>query len=552
MRSYKAKYLILLISSSLPLIVAYYKIPAYILESGLTLALVVLLLGFKRVNYLSSKASPKSSVSSTIELTALFSLSSFLQLLVYFTGDFYSPFLILFHLFAFCLAFFLNPKLALTFLIFAVSTLILNTLILDTRIHNIFISDPGPIILYLISFLIIIPLFWIVASRYNLKYKVSEILNAQLQLRKREDKLIFGGLSDLVITTDLDLNILSANDATARLLSASPSELVGQPLLNVLFLRNTKGEMLNNHNLSPGTAINPDTSLVITDLFLYTKNSSCPKKVRVGIGVSTDLKEKIDHLIFIISGPFNTSDSAYHNIEPAILKNDSIWGELKNILSGPGLEELRVKIGLLHKWERDVLITTELEDHSLKPNLALIDIAKILPSIISRRQQDLPKTLGPNIYLDFDPRFPKPTTLEVTKDHLVPILLTSPHFTVLTDPKWVDILLGKILDLSLLVHSNSKDPSIHVLLSYDDKNVFISVNSTCPYLPDNYQEVLLNKHYINSDYKNVLNLGSGLEGYLVKTIATYLNTFFNLQYHPQAHFLSITLQLTKKPPQWLT
>lgn len=541
---------LLLVSSLVSLAVVFYNIPTSTVQQAIAALLIILLIIINR-----SVLSRHQAISRKFIDLIVFLVATFLQLLILSSGGFYSPFLILFHLFAIGSGFLLNLRIAIGFLVFAVSVLIINTLFLDKKLLMVFTNDPWAAVLYILSFIIIVPIFQVVVSRYHLKDTISKALttqlkatDTQLKLSQKRHESLLGGLSDLAIVTNVHLRILSFNEITTRSLHLSSSELLGRSLFDVLFLKNIEGAMIDSQLLGIEKVLNDGLGFDVNNLLLYTKNSTLPKKVSIQIRPTTNLDGRIDQIVFIISGAFaeNIHSQMFHNTEQAILRSESSLEELKNNLRDRGLEDLRARVELLGKAEKDILLASELEDHGVKPSLTLADIAELVQKVITR-EQSIATSLRVNLRLSFDPQFTaRFMTLQLGNGQ-VPVMMTSPYFTVAVEPKWFDLLMGKLVDLAIFLSSREKSPQVTVWLSYTNENVEVLVSTSCSLPLVGRESLLLTEYYGDLGTQSGLSLGSGLEGYIAKSIATLLNIPIEVKYQPDLSSLALILKLSKKP-----
>lgn len=546
---------VLLLSSMVPLAIGYLQVSTAIVQQVLAVLLAVLLIFLNKSILSSQKPIPY-----VLQLLLIFLIAILLQLLIFSTGGFSSPFLILFHLFALGLSFLLTLKIATVFLGFAGATLLFNTLFLDQKLLALFTTDPWPTVLYIISFMAIIPLYHLVMSRYNLKDAMARLLTSQLKLtttqlrvadtqlkltKKREESLL-GGLSDLVIVTDTNLNILSFNESVIQTLHLLPSELLHRPLFDLLYLRTSSGEVMDRQTLSVDEA-KSGANTSFSDLLLYTKDSAFPQKARVQIFPVSNLKKEIDQLVFIITC-FSRQiggDSFHQTTKEAIIKYESLVANLKEDLRLRGLSDLVFKMELLKKMEKDILVVSEIEDHGVAPSLNFIDIAELVYLVIER-EKNFAANLRVSLKLEFDEKFQQmyPSVQSVTSEEF-PRLITSRYFTIPSDPKWLNLLVEKMIEISLFLGFRKQGAFTRVVLACDDGAVYVSLESLCPQLPPDYQN-FFTKNFPALASVEGLKWSSGLERYLVKTLATLLGFPVDIKYYPEKSTLAFSLIISKK------
>lgn len=533
---------ILFLSSLLSFALIYYKVSITTLPQIVVETIIILIIILDRFVLKNSRP-----LNFALRLFLLFLLSLSLQVLVLSTGGFYSPFLVLFHLFAITLSFLVNLRVASSFLILSVSALIVATL-LDERLFTVLNRDFGSVVLYLISFMAIIPLSGVVASRYHLKDTLSKILTQELKLTKIRQKSILEGLSDMVIITNTDLKILSFNEAAQRGLRLSTSELVDRPLFEVLILKDLKNLLVDKEYLSIAEILQDKTIRTVKNLLLYVRNTSLPKRVNVQIRPTVNLEGKIDQIAFIISDAATGGQIKgvpHQDLQEALLKHEAALEDLKNDLLSKGMVDLGRKAKLFGKTGKDILIATEFQDHGLRLVVELKDIAQILPRIVSVETL-FARALGVNLSFKIDDKYTKEAAGLIPKDsRLSPSIITSPYFTVPIDSKWFDLLIQNLLEVVILLVSGTKSPQIQLFLTYDKEFVYL-IFTTHSNLVAGDDRLLFTEYYGRLSTTTNLRLGSGLEGYMAKTVASLLGIPLDVQINDQSS-LEFRLKLSKKP-----
>lgn len=554
----------LLISSLIVISVVYYKIPSVYIQQAIAV-LVAALLIINRVlssrHYQSSSSNEHSSSSNKslpffVSIVLITLISAFLQLLVLSSGGFYSPFLILFHLFAISLSFLLNIRIAIGFLFFSIATLISGTA-LDNRLSGLFTGDPWSAVLIMFSFVAIIPLFQLISSSYRLKEAISKILStqlkltsAQLELTKKRDRSLLGGLSDLVVVTDLSLNILSLNEAAIRALKLSSAEALGKFFFDVIYLKDMNGGLVDPHYLPLGDAAERGTAHMINDLLLYTKNTPFPRKINLGIHPTRNLEGHIDQIVFIISNFYETGHSsiAYQNVEKAVLRHKSLLEAVKNELQEKNMKQLKARIELLGKTEEDILTATEIITQGIKSGSNLSDVANLMQHVFVDKKgfaEDLAVSLELRMSQEFTEQF---TTLEIGEGKVLPIAFTSQYFTALIEPRWFDVLMEKITDLAILLSLKKNPALVRIFMSYDKESVKIDVGCAYPApVPKDFEKMLLTEYYGSLGADANMVLGSGLEGYLIKSITTLMDIPLYITYNEDSQTLIFSVKLSKAP-----
>lgn len=528
---------LLFLSSLVAFGLIYFKVPITSLQQVVLGSIIVLIILLDRFVFSSSKP-----LSLTLRYVLLFLISLAAQVLVLSSGGFYSPFLVLFHLLIIALSFLINIKTAVSFLAFSIITLGLATL-LDQRLAAVS-GDFGSIVLYLLSFIVIIPLAQVVAKRYHLKDTLSKILTHQLKVQRD----VFEGLSDMVIITDTTLKILSFNEAATRVLRLSPSELVERSLFECLILKDLKDQVVDQTYLSIDEILQDKTTRIVKNLLIYIRNIAIPKRVNIQLRPTVNLEGKIDQLAFIISDAQSSGKSSegHQSLQEALLKHEAALEDLKSKLISKGMIDLGRKAELFGKAENDILVALELQDHGLKPVIELKDICQILSKIISLESL-FAKTLGVETQFKIDDKYTKEAVkLIPAGSNFSPAMVTSPFFTVPLDSKWFDLLIQKLLDIAILLVSGSKSAWIQVFLTYDKEFVYINITVHSDKVLSSDERFLFTEYYGRLGIITNLHLGSGLEGYMAKTVASLLGIGLDVKVNDK-HDVEFILQLSKRP-----
>src|SRR5258708_7822465 len=286
MPSFLSEALVLFLSSSLTLAALYFKVPIVTIQEVTGLLIAVLIIALNRLIFLNTKSLSISGLKGFL----LFLCSLLVQLTVICTGGFYSLFLILFHLFALGLSLLLSCRVSFIFISFALLPLIAN-IFLNDKIMILFRQDPFSTILYLISFITIVPVAQLLASRYHLKDKISQALSAQVASLNKDlnvKQTILEDVNELVFVTDKNMDIISANSAVEKLTSQSSSSLTNKPMLKVILLKDADGNLADRNSFSVDQVIADKSTHIVNDFFLYPLKRSTPLRVTVKVQPITE------------------------------------------------------------------------------------------------------------------------------------------------------------------------------------------------------------------------------------------------------------------------
>jgi hypothetical protein len=506
----------LLLSSVISIAVIFYKIPLTSLQEASVIFLVLFLFIVKQFIF-----SKSSSVNPSVRVFMIFIVSTFLQLFVLSTGALLSPFIVLYHLFTISLIFLVNLSTAIIFLLFAISALIVDTR-LNQQLFMIFTEDPFPVVLILLSFIVFVPLYELIASRYNIKAALSEMLTKRVKESSIKEQSLSLGLSDLVITTNTNLQIISANEAVLRRLGYRIEQLQSKYLLDILFqgkADNLKSDEINSAILE---SLKDQTVRIINNVVLYNKNSTLPTETNMQIRPITVGEGEGNQIMFIFN---SVSASANDNPSPltkrALGKYETTIKNLEENLSKRGLLELVAPVELLDQINKDILIGREIESHQIKPDIKITDIAEILQkAVVSKRK--LAKGLKQNINLNFMEDFENRFTPEIINgEKIYSVGMTEAFFSVASDKRLAEILIEELINLCLLLGANFANQEVKIYISFSLLEVSILFSLPVIAFSLDMKTKLFSQYYSDLDIPS-LRLGSGLEGFIAQNIASLI------------------------------
>lgn len=510
--------LIFLLSSSLVFTVSYYKIISTTLSQFIALFLLLFIVVFGKTIY----ARPKLSQNKYFRLLILFLVAVFAQLVVISTGGFYSPFLILVHLFTLGASIVLNSYSAISFLVLSVTLLLLNTFI-NPQLFSLFREDPGPILLYTVSFAVIIPLAHLLMSNYHLKDRLFEILRAYAQLGEQREESILRSLKELIIVTDKNLKIISVNEAVEEALQLSTPEIISRPLFDIIPLKNKNGSPIDPKSLAINEIITDKASRIINGLYFFSKKSAHLTKTIVQIRPIINSEGQINQIVFIIDEPVKDFEG-HADLEQAYTKHKLLVEDLKRTLFKANSTKLVGEMEFISQTEDDLLTALEIEDHSIKETKTPEDIALISNHAVATRQE-FGQAVGVTLKFTLPQEENKEEIMiDLTKSNLPSAALPISTFTVPTNRRWVKTAIEKLLDIAILLTSEKRGSTV-TLTPKHINDTTINIVITAPYheLSKKEQEDLFAQYYGALGIKTNLRLGSGLEGFIAKTIISQLN-----------------------------
>lgn len=481
------------ISSVTALVLTYYKVPTGALQQGTALFLIILLIFYKRFISTNSKLSGK-----LFRLSLLIASSLSVQLLIIQSGGFKSPFLILLHLYTIGASFLLQMGSAISFLMLSILVLAASIFI-NPALMASFHQDPGAIALYLVSFFVIIPLSQFVMNTYHIKDALSKLLKENIELEQKREKTILSSLNELVIITDVNLRVLSINDAVEKDLFL-PETITGNNLLNVLHLKDQSGSIATPESLSISNMMENRITYIIEGFYLETKLTK-QLKVTIQIRPVTGPTGEITQITFVVTDARVAGLQTHANLEKTKQHIQIIFESLsKSIVSGE-LPAIKARVYLLKKAYEDLLLAQELEDHSFRKIMSLQNLAALLTNVAAKKRE-FTASLGIN--LEFQ-------------------ILAYSNLTVLTDPRWLTLFFEELIDIASFLVAGKPDPNISLFLQTQNKKVEVYLSATPVKISLIEIQELFKQDYGKLASRPNLAFGSGLEGFIIKSISGELS-----------------------------
>lgn len=533
---------VLLLSSVITLILITQVSLDFVKSSTIILQILIFLILVSK--FLSKKISQK-----IIKTGFVFLSSIFIQLLVVSTGAFYSPFFILINLYTLGLSFLVNLSSAFIFL--ASSVLILVTYLqVNKSIQEAFFNDPGAALLNLASYIVIIPLAITLNQYYYLKDSVLKLLNKEINVNKQQQQSVLKGIDELVLTTDTNLNILSTNDAVEKLLNLSTGEVVNHNLLQIFNMKDSSGDPANILTLSIDKILADNTTRIIKDIYIYTKSRPAPYKVTAQISPIIESGNKVTQLSIILSNTKDgSSDIISHEILESSKKRQQQMADIiKEEVRKANIPHLRTQVELFSKSEDDLITALDLEDHPIKEVVNLSDIADLTKKALNEKL-NLAQSLRVNLKMFLDPsQSNEEAFLALSDPTLKNTFSLNSELTAPVDARWLKILTQKLLDISLLLSSATANSQVEVrLLNQGNTQIAISILATPVKLKEKDLEELFKPYYGTLATTSNLKLGSGLEGFIAKTISLQLNLPIEVKALNLLPGLNFKILISKQP-----
>ena len=548
MSMFFSEFFVFFLASLLTLILTYFKVSTNTLQQIIAFLLAVLLIFSSRVVF---SRSPKIQ-GLKAHYILLFLTASFVQLLVISTGGFYSPFLIVLHLYTLGSSFLLNSRSSLSFLVLSVALLVMNIL-LNSQMLALFQDDPGTVLLYFVSFVVVIPLAQFLMYTYHIKDTISKILKEYIQIGEKREESILQGLSEIVVVTDKNLTVISVNESAEKSLGVNAAGIIGKSLLAAVPLKDEAKNPIKAEALSADKVIADKTTRIIQGLLFQFKSDTQPRRVIVQARPITDSDGEVNQIVFIINDALISDSWQRHSdLEQSRAKFRSLAENLTKSLLGSKLNDKALWAELLVNIEEDLLTAQEIEDHLIKQIISFQDVAFMAKEIVSSKQQ-LASGLG--IYLNFvlpKEEIAENALLSLAESDFPKEALPVSGFTIPTDKKWLEEVLKKAVDLFLLLASEKSGTKVQLaVIKQGDKAIIISLSCPYPPLDPRQQTELFTQYYGSLQTTTNLKLGSGLEGFIIKSVTSQLNIPLTVKVADSPPCLVLELSLAKVAPNTL-
>lgn len=473
-----------------------------------------------------------------------------IQLMILSTGGLYSPFLIFFHFSLLATSFIFSFPAALLFFMFSLSNII-TQIFLSKELMSYVHADPVTIMVYGASFVPILFLTYYLSRMYHLKDILFDALSKQLKVNDS----IVQGINELVFITDTEFKILSANEAVEKIFHKSRTELLQHLIFEILYLRGKDGGFINKDSSELKDVISSKKEKILSNLLLIT--TDLPRKpVSLLVKPNTDFNDEMMRLTFIInmSSPSYTSqESPHQDLEEAKIRHDALVEDLKQRLKANNTD-LANRFLLITSAEQDIATLNNIQDHGIKVKKEPVDVAQLSKQTLAN-EQEFARAL--HVPLEFTlPDFDQNKTAQAVaeKFHISADQITGPFYSAQCDAVQTGLLIQKLLQVSILLTSNFQQSK--VILSIEQKSssiLIVRVRAFCAHLSTSEEESLLQLYYGGLKSKKNFSLGSGLEGYLAKTIAEYTSIPLHIQNYKESNkcefILEIDRQVTSLPIQ---
>ncbi len=455
---------------------------------------------------------------------SLFCAASFIYLLILSSGGIQSMFMSLLYLMIISLAFLVGLRSAFYFT--GLSIILLMLMGFLAKGLNFFTQyNINVLILYVSSFIVIIPVVLLINNQYKIKERLLDLITQELNLHKKRQLDLLMGLNEFVVLTDTKLTIIASNEVIVRrIVPYVYSDLVGKSFFKVFFLKNDLDILVNEQNEGVNQLFKEKKSVSLDPLYLHTPNSAEPYKISLTMTPLLDLDNNIEQIEFVLG--FNQIEEKIQLIrntvdfQPQRMTIAALLQQIKTTSVRSSSTDIVFYTEVLERQIADVSLAFDIEGGGISIYPVLLDVTSIVRNVIAKEKtyadlfkvkilysiEHLPK-LQHNIHLS--------TGLKVSAEDL-----TGPYFTSLLDTKLLAILVTKILDGLVYLSYGVRNNEINMIIDRDEQNIYLNFGV----------KVLIKNEQVNAFFDGNINKSkspssydSGLEGYIIKHLVKLLN-----------------------------
>ena len=479
-------------------------------------------------------------------LAAILPMVSLINFLILSTDLLFSPFLILSHLFAIGLAFFLSLQTSFAYIFTTVAFIIFN-LIAKNSLKIFITQDSFLAIIYSISYVGLFPFVYILAREYKVKGELNQILESQIATSKTQEEELLKDISDAVVVLNTYFDIIYINNSAHKLLKYG-EEIIGKNFFALFSFENKEGQTLQPFSLPLAQTLNSKIPSFIQDIRISTKDKSFIHiKMRIIPAISAD---KSLGLILVIGDKNSQKEKtslptsslnalARDHFHKILTSQKQSLTTLQESLEKQNYETISSQNKQLTRAINDFILVQQIESGEIDAIQNLVDIAKILEKLIT---SSLP---------------PKGITIKVIDNNSQPNILlpkqdaklsqnkkTFPKSYVLGNDDWITESIKKILQIAYFV--TTPKSNLEIGLKNEDGLVKIVIICQKSQIPTPYASHLLQKYYGQlRDFPN-LSSASGLEGYISKYLLDRMGANVEVSAAPGKPSLTFTITFGAK------
>ncbi|OGD86820.1 hypothetical protein A2164_02595 [Candidatus Curtissbacteria bacterium RBG_13_35_7] len=454
-------------------------------------------------------------------LLLLMPIILFIYILILSTGITQSPYLILTHFFAIGLAFLLAPQIAISF-ISATVFLILTNIFLDQSLAEFLSQSPFLNILYLISYIALIPFSYILAKEYKIKEEWARILEQQIATSKSQEEELLKNITEIIIVIDPQFNIVYLNQAATKFTKYG-NEAIKQDFYKLFKFKDGEGRDLFPYSLPFLETIKSKAPQILENLQIQTKEKTFTKidmKIIPAITQEKPLgliliiqdrshkdytQKKVENITTAALGKFLDSLTRQKTVLHSIKQNNISLLQLNNLIN-QNLE--------LSRFAQDFVYTLKLESGEIGALSDLLDLGEIIQDIMA---EELIRAQDFNIMLYSKPQETEQEIVQPrSKSNIFRKHKIFPEVYITGNKSWIRNSVQRILEL--VYRTSYKNSIVTLNVKRIENMAKIEVVSPKNKLQAPQAYDLFEKFHGSLAMHPDLLTTSGLEGYIAKSL----------------------------------
>lgn len=447
---------------------------------------------------------------------------AFIYLLVFSTGILFSPYLVLTHFFAIATSFLLSPQISIAFVI-STTMLITGNALAEGSIQSIITKNTFLGILIGISYAGLIPLSYILAKEYKLKEEWARILEQQIATSKTQEEELLKSINEIVIVIDNNFRILYLNKTASKTFNYK-SEAIHKNIYKLFKFKNSEGLDLYSYSLPFVQIIKSGQPQTIRGLQIKgNKDQFASFDMKI---IPALEKGQTIGLILIMQDISQQKNIALKQIQTSSLalskflqhlslQKKSIQDINSNSNKSTSSTKLLEQNHTLEQMAEDLIYIMRIESGDTGTISNIFDIGLLIDKLILEENHTQNKN-GVLLY-PIIPSNKKGLLMPPQKKIQLQFLKRNfPDIYIVGNENIIKQSLKRILSLLYLTSYNRSSISVQVTKIKEIATIsFISHENI---LTSPKANNLFEKYYGNLADTKELSTGSGLEGYIAKTL----------------------------------
>lgn len=483
----------------------------------------------------------------SVQSMVMAAVTFLVQALVLATGGFYSQFIVTIHLVTLGVGFFEGMTSSTAFLSGTVIALILHLRFDDTIVY-IFQDDPWTVVLYILSFIAMLPVIYQLIDQYQLKNKIVGFLSNQIQVNTKRESSILHGLQEMVVVLNPKLQILSVNQPVRTLLNKENKDMLFRSVFEVLPIQDMRGDVLNEESLGIERIKRDKAARIMTGFVLKPLDSKHQAKVDMQVRPVVNPAGEIEQIVLVINESTGTATNPKqhpYSDEFSLLHSDRFENAI-TLMHKRGLPELDRELRLLKRSSDDLMLLYILEDQTIQEQATVHNMVTVGKNVIEILKP-LAQTFGVEV------TFAEEKLQRSAKDPILPKQLMvqsrdtpSDEYNAAIDERWMGEILERLLRLAILLSASDMKGQVRVRITADEANVHMILETTFKGRIED--EELYQMNYPSLKSHTMLQYGSGAEGLIIQLISEQITGGVTYSRNESGQFI-ITILIPKGPDQ---